>query len=135
MALHRKYGQCAVADALDGAVKQRAVGDFHLGRQLRHLIRARREEFEAVRSAELAEVQRMEMEVKRRFAERQRRKEQEERRRRRRRRRRHRRQQCREYQLVAERAAQHIAPLELRRALVVGVRHACAGRVCRRDRE
>ena len=40
-------------------------------------IRAKQEEFDAIHSAELAEVQRLEAEVKRRFAEKQRRKEQE----------------------------------------------------------
>jgi hypothetical protein len=40
-------------------------------------IRAKQDEFDAVRTAELAEVQRLEAEVKRRFAEKQRRKDQE----------------------------------------------------------
>ena len=40
-------------------------------------IRSKQEEYDAVRGAELAEVQRLEAEVKRRFAEKQRRKEQE----------------------------------------------------------
>lgn len=40
-------------------------------------LRSRREEFEALRSAELMEIQRIEAEVKRRYLERQRRKEQE----------------------------------------------------------
>ena len=63
-------------DVLVGRTLEQALTEVAQEREL-DAIRARREEFEAVRSAETAEVQRMEAEVKRRFAEKSRRREQE----------------------------------------------------------
>ena len=63
-------------DVLVGRTLEQAVAEVAQEAELA-AIRGRRAEFEAVRSAELAEVQRMESEVKRRYAEKSRRLEQE----------------------------------------------------------
>jgi hypothetical protein len=65
-----------LVDVLVGRTLEQACAEV-AGEAELAAIRARRGEFEAVRAAELAEVQRMESEVKRRFAEKTRRVEQE----------------------------------------------------------
>jgi paraquat-inducible protein B len=65
-----------LVDVLVGRTLEQACAEVAQEAELA-AIRSRRAEFEAVRSAELAEVQRMESEVKRRFAEKTRRVEQE----------------------------------------------------------
>ena len=65
-----------LVDVLVGRTLEQACAEVAAEAELA-AIRGRRAEFEAVRAAELAEVQRMESEVKRRFAEKTRRVEQE----------------------------------------------------------
>ena len=65
-----------LVDVLVGRTLEQSLAEVAQERELA-AIRARREEFEAVRGAELAEVQRLESEVKRRYAEKTRRVEQE----------------------------------------------------------
>ena len=65
-----------ILEVLVGRTLEQSIAEIAMERELT-AIRLRREEFEAVRSAELHEVQRLEGEVRRRAAEKARRKEQE----------------------------------------------------------